>query len=60
MMMPRIVVTIEIPAVSELVLFFKGRQQAQIDQLTTKVEELTATLNQSSAELANSVDEVKE
>ena len=57
--MPILNVTVDIPALSDLVAYLKGRDQAKIDALTATVDAVTKQMADSSTALKASVGEQK-
>ena len=51
------IVTIEIPALADLVAYLRESDQAHLDAVTATVEGLTARLNQSRTQLQTAINE---
>lgn len=55
-MLKDVTVTIDFPALADLVAYLRSQQQSQVDALTAKVTELTTSLTKATSGLQGSVD----
>jgi hypothetical protein len=56
---PVVIVRVDFPALDNLVVYLKEREQGKIDALTAEVQELTGRLQQSSTTLEGAVEETR-
>ena len=53
MMTPRLLITIDFPALADLVAYLQSTQQKQVDGMAAEVDQLTTRLQSSTADLAS-------